>query len=164
MARQRTSVFEDIMEITARLPWWVGVILALILYIWLHSVASQPIPAMTGDPKQVGDFVGKQLWRTFALYLQYILPICCLIGSGVSAYRKTQNKVGNLSGKPVQRRSPPQASGVAQPLPMSAEAATACPVCGAAMAKRLAKKGANAGQEFWGCSRYPQCRGTRPIA
>ena len=161
MARQRTSVFEDIMEITARLPWWVGVILALIFYVWLHSVASQPIPAMSADPKHMGYFVGKQLWRTFALYLQYILPICCLLGSGISAYR---NKAGNLPAKPVQRRSVATGAGVTQPKPMSSEPATACPVCGAAMAKRLAKKGANAGQEFWGCSRYPQCRGTRPIA
>ena len=34
-----------------------------------------------------------------------------------------------------------------------------CPKCGSAMLKRSAKKGANAGNEFWGCSRYPECRG-----
>ena len=34
-----------------------------------------------------------------------------------------------------------------------------CPKCGSAMLKRSAKKGANAGNEFWGCSRYPGCRG-----
>lgn len=37
-----------------------------------------------------------------------------------------------------------------------------CPVCGADMALRKAKQGPNAGQEFWGCTRYPQCRGVRP--
>lgn len=36
-----------------------------------------------------------------------------------------------------------------------------CPLCGSAMVKRTAKKGANAGNEFWGCSAYPRCRGTR---
>lgn len=36
-----------------------------------------------------------------------------------------------------------------------------CPLCGSAMVKRTAKKGANAGNEFWGCSAYPGCRGTR---
>jgi restriction system protein len=35
-----------------------------------------------------------------------------------------------------------------------------CPVCSAAMVKRLAKRGANAGNAFWGCSRYPGCKGT----
>jgi restriction system protein len=37
-----------------------------------------------------------------------------------------------------------------------------CPACGATMVERVAKRGANSGQSFWGCSRYPQCRGTRP--
>jgi len=36
-----------------------------------------------------------------------------------------------------------------------------CPVCGAHMVHRVAKKGKNAGVSFWGCSRYPKCRGTR---
>ena len=36
-----------------------------------------------------------------------------------------------------------------------------CPLCQSAMAKRTARKGPNAGQEFWGCTRYPDCRGTR---
>lgn len=34
-----------------------------------------------------------------------------------------------------------------------------CPKCGSVMLKRSAKKGVNAGNEFWGCSRYPGCRG-----
>lgn len=32
-----------------------------------------------------------------------------------------------------------------------------CPNCGAEMIERVAKKGANAGKEFWGCSEYPRC-------
>jgi restriction system protein len=34
----------------------------------------------------------------------------------------------------------------------------ACPSCGAAMVLRTAKKGANAGNQFWGCSTYPACK------
>lgn len=34
-----------------------------------------------------------------------------------------------------------------------------CPVCSAPMVRRTAKKGANAGRSFWGCSNYPACRG-----
>jgi restriction system protein len=29
--------------------------------------------------------------------------------------------------------------------------------------RRTAKRGANAGGEFWGCTGYPACRGTRRI-
>jgi ssDNA-binding Zn-finger/Zn-ribbon topoisomerase 1 len=38
-----------------------------------------------------------------------------------------------------------------------------CPLCGKTMIKRVAKKGINSGKEFWSCSAYPDCRGTRQI-
>ena len=41
--------------------------------------------------------------------------------------------------------------------------ATACPLCTKPMVRRTAKRGANAGGEFWGCTGYPACRGTRPL-
>ncbi len=34
----------------------------------------------------------------------------------------------------------------------------ACPRCGSNMVVRQAKKNANAGQQFWGCSTFPKCR------
>lgn len=33
-----------------------------------------------------------------------------------------------------------------------------CPKCAKDMVKRVASKGANAGNHFWGCSTYPKCR------
>lgn len=39
----------------------------------------------------------------------------------------------------------------------------ACPLCGRPMVPRLAKRGRNTGNLFFGCSRYPACRGTRNI-
>ncbi|MDH3694831.1 MAG: restriction endonuclease [Gammaproteobacteria bacterium] len=39
-----------------------------------------------------------------------------------------------------------------------------CPECGGAMVRRVANKGARAGQGFWGCSQFPKCRGTRPLS
>jgi len=38
-----------------------------------------------------------------------------------------------------------------------------CPQCGALMALRTAKTGKNAGSQFWGCTKYPDCKGTQPI-
>lgn len=37
----------------------------------------------------------------------------------------------------------------------------ACPTCGKAMVQRIARRGKGAGSQFWGCSTYPACRGTR---
>ncbi|MDE0318816.1 MAG: topoisomerase DNA-binding C4 zinc finger domain-containing protein [Acidimicrobiaceae bacterium] len=38
------------------------------------------------------------------------------------------------------------------------EAASSCPRCGSAMVLRTAKRGENAGNQFWGCSTFPKCR------
>jgi DNA-binding helix-hairpin-helix protein with protein kinase domain len=38
-----------------------------------------------------------------------------------------------------------------------------CPVCGSGMRLRTARRGKRAGRQFWGCSRYPTCQGTRNI-
>ncbi len=38
-----------------------------------------------------------------------------------------------------------------------------CPVCGKPMRQRTARQGPNAGSPFWGCTRYPVCRGIRKI-
>lgn len=38
---------------------------------------------------------------------------------------------------------------------------SSCPKCGQPMIKRIAKKGINAGKEFWSCSGYSQCNGTK---
>lgn len=40
---------------------------------------------------------------------------------------------------------------------------TACPVCRSPMVVRTARRGKNAGNSFWGCSRFPKCKGTRSI-
>ena len=57
-------------------------------------------------------------------------------------------------GKP--RPVTPFAPGVVAP-------AVVCPTCSSAMVRRVAKRGENAGNAFWGCAGYPSCRGTRSI-
>jgi four helix bundle suffix protein len=39
-----------------------------------------------------------------------------------------------------------------------------CPQCGKPMALRTAKKGKNAGSQFWGCFAYPDCKDVRKLA
>lgn len=45
----------------------------------------------------------------------------------------------------------------------SSSTVPACPSCGAAMKRRTARSGKNSGNAFWGCSKFPDCRGTRPV-
>lgn len=49
------------------------------------------------------------------------------------------------------------------PSSAAAAAAPTCPRCGSEMVRRVAMRGASAGKAFWGCSRFPSCRGTQPI-
>jgi restriction system protein len=39
----------------------------------------------------------------------------------------------------------------------------ACPKCGSEMVLRVAKKGPHSGNEFWGCSKFPGCRGVASV-
>ncbi len=70
------------------------------------------------------------------------------------------------------QRPAPMAAPVAPAPPLSnaspalqdtATASPTCPRCGSAMVLRTASKGANAGNRFWGCSNYPNCRGIATI-
>jgi restriction system protein len=48
-----------------------------------------------------------------------------------------------------------------EPVLAESAAVPTCPSCGGAMVLRTARRGTKAGSEFWGCSAYPRCRGTR---
>ena len=48
------------------------------------------------------------------------------------------------------------------PPPVFRSATPTCPQCGSAMVRRVARRGSNRGKSFWGCPRFPRCKGTRP--
>jgi len=59
--------------------------------------------------------------------------------------------IGSVQSKPnsvVAVSSPPAASDI-------------CPVCGAELTLRTARKGKNPGAKFWGCSKFPACKFTK---
>jgi len=155
MARRRQSgFFEDLMELVSMLPWWAGLLLALVSYLWLHDVATQPITPSSTDIKQFGSAIGQQLWVTFAIYLQYIIPAACVFGASISAfkqYKRSEYDQSSFSDLDNDRARPSSAMA----------GSPGCPVCGSPMVRRTVKKGGRAGESFWGCPKYPGCRGTR---
>ena len=73
-----------------------------------------------------------------------------------------------VSSAAAQRASAYQSTATPSKAPQSVGARStasipSCPRCGTTMTRRLARRGRNAGGYFWGCSRYPACRGTRNI-
>jgi restriction system protein len=80
----------------------------------------------------------------------------------------TQDALDFADGKPLElvdgRRLAVLVEGVQAAKPAAkASPAPECPKCGGEMVQRLAKRGVNAGREFWGCRRYPSCTGVRSI-
>ena len=45
-------------------------------------------------------------------------------------------------------------------IPESVPSQPACPTCGADTVLRTARQGKSVGKQFWGCSRFPRCRGS----
>ena len=65
-----------------------------------------------------------------------------------------------------QQQSPPQSISAARVMmeePTLPVEVPDCPACERPMVRRTASRGTNAGAQFWGCSAYPRCRGTRQV-
>jgi len=65
-----------------------------------------------------------------------------------------------LRGMMAEMRRTQTATSIAEPAPTAN--APLCPRCESPMVLRTARRGANVGEQFWGCSTYPKCQGTRP--
>lgn len=277
MARRRQNLIEDLIEISSKLPWWAGSLLAVVTYVWLHGVAATEVTAVV-QPGRMGDLVGQTLFKMLASVGQYLLPLAFLVGAAMSAfgrfkrrslhaqvasshdrgalndmswqqfealvgeafrrkgyavtetggdgadggidlvlkrggetflvqckqwkaYKVSVNTVRELYGVMAAEGAAGgfvmtsgvftdearafaagrnielldgaalhalirgvSAPGKADSAARAVESGRApvCPVCRSAMVKRTAKRGANSGNAFWGCSQYPACKGTRP--
>jgi predicted RNA-binding Zn-ribbon protein involved in translation (DUF1610 family) len=147
MARHQ-GFFDDLMSIGLKLPWKVGVAAAVVIFVLLHVVAVyNQAPVSAKGLADMGAVVQHGFIHVFAEFLQYIIPAGLLIGATVGYFKQPQS---NSAADP----------GVAA----AAETNPACPQCGTAMIQRTAKKGKFAGEPFWGCGRYPKCKGILKIS
>ncbi|HEX2546701.1 MAG TPA: restriction endonuclease [Ramlibacter sp.] len=281
--RKKQSVADDIVAIVSRLPWWGGLLLALVSYFVFHAIASSPQPKML-RPEEVGAALPGMWLRWVAFAFQFAVPFLCVLGAAVSFFTRrkrlvlvekttaspsahalnnmswqefevlvaesfrlqgfdvvetggggadggvdmvarrgketflvqckqwraftvgvdvlrelygvmaargaaggfvvtsgkfTSDAVAFAEGRNVrlvdgqrlfgllqQAKAAKQKARASTPTVAKASVAPAataplCPVCNSAMVRRTAKKGSNAGAQFWGCSGFPQCRGTR---
>ena len=103
----------------------------------------------------------KQLW-TFAVPALILAGIVGLVLGNlrVVAERWLENFVRRL----VHGKQPGKADGASGPVAGSVAVGDAphCPTCNKVMVPRVSKRGSAADRNFWGCSEYPRCRGTRP--
>lgn len=89
--KKRPDPLNDLLELIALLPWWVGVIFAIVSYAGLHMLATSAAPKPT-DIHQLSTVMSHALLKAIATIGQYLLPAIGLIGAGVSVYRRHQRK------------------------------------------------------------------------
>ena len=273
---RRRGVADDIMELVALMPWWVGVSLAGVFYFVLHHFASLPPEIPPAGMQALAKSVQGTLGRSMATVGQYALPMLCLSGALVSAlgrsrrkslyrqasaggqkaiatmgwkdferltheiflrqgFKVTQSRSGPdggidlhlqkdgrrvlvqckrwqkdvgvkvvrelygvvtasradagivvsssgftaearafaasvgvelIDGAALERHLGPAAAPIVEAAPRTTGSSleAGCPICGGGMLIRTARRGAKVGNQFWGCQRYPECRGTRPLS
>jgi four helix bundle suffix protein len=70
-----------------------------------------------------------------------------------------QLATARLAERERRRRAPADRSDPSDP----SDPVPRCPQCDRLMALRTAKTGKNAGSQFWGCTGYPECKGTAEV-
>lgn len=154
MARRRKSTGADVFfDLTSKLPWWLCLAVAVVAYFALHKYATSPTPPIV--PGKVPDLMSEVMLKGFATGGQFILPILFVAAAIVSLVRNKFSKADD--------ETPPHPKAPSRAVHKASTTTVACPECGSAMVHRSAKRGANAGNMFWGCSNYPRCKGTRAI-
>ncbi len=131
------------------------------------------------DPADLTDLTDQQRWALYARWLEHADPavranaLICLINQAnflldqqIAAVEEQFVEGGGYSERLAALRLAERERRKNQTDPSDQTDPTdripACPRCGKPMVLRTAKSGKNAGQQFWGCSGYPQCKGVAP--
>jgi hypothetical protein len=159
--------------------WKLGCASALLIYgVGCVVLAGRVRDACTHGNCRHG-FYSKYTYgeRTDYSLWQYGFPTIVLVVVYALASRfqlapNRRNQAASSSGVAQQGAEPraPAGTGVRVRQPYTTEPGHArsgtgtlrCRSCGAPMVLRLARRGRSAGSQFWGCSRFPECRGTLP--
>lgn len=169
MARRRkTSPFEDLISLASKLPWWLNLPLAGASYLWLHPISLRTYEAKLGF-EHIQEMVFHQAVTVAAMFGQVILPAAFVLAAVLNIAQRLKArsaKKAEASGVPPVAFQPPQPRQrpFAEPVTQAPVADLTCPLCHSPMVVRVAKRGGKAGNSFFGCSRFPDCRGTRQIS
>jgi restriction system protein len=88
VARKKQAGFaEDIVNMVSAMPWWAGLGLAPVSYLLIHPFSQAPAPAAL-QPGQIGSMAVQSMVAAGAGVLQYVIPVLCLLGAGLSAWKR----------------------------------------------------------------------------
>ena len=143
MARKRE---EGLLDVFVEFPWWVSVCVGGVVFVAMRFV----LPAIHFE---------NAFLKAFALMAPSVawIAVVFLVPAAVSALRSARTPKPAVSNghraavSPLSSRSAPRT------------ASRICERCGGEMVLRRARRGSNAGSDFWGCSNYPKCRHTEQL-
>lgn len=84
--RKKQSLAEDVIDLAALMPWWAGVLLAIVSYALFHMLASRPPGALM--PGQVGVALPMLVFSAVAWPAQFIVPLLFLFGAMISFFKR----------------------------------------------------------------------------
>ena len=92
MSRKNASNLPALLLAASKLPWWLGIILAVASGLYLHSVAIEPLPTYAGT-RQLSPMLINTVFKSMATFGQVLLPMIFLGGALVSFFgrRKRRN-------------------------------------------------------------------------
>lgn len=90
--KKRNTALDDMVGVASRLPWWLGIALALMSYVVLSWVAGKPAAVQGATPGHVSNLVIATMIRTSAEIGQYLLPVIFLTGAFISLLRTKKNQ------------------------------------------------------------------------
>jgi len=138
--RRNASPLEDLFDLLGMLfsaiPPWTCIPIAItgFLLIWML------FPKFTGPMASLNPTM-----NVVGLFLGGLFAVFCL-ATGLKGWQIRKGQRDTPPGMSPRTDSQPE-----------------CPMCRSPMVLRRARRGQNAGAEFWGCSKYPSCRGTRNL-
>jgi restriction system protein len=101
----KTSLFDALFHIAAKLPWWLSLAIALGSGLYLHSVASSPLVG-TANIHNLQDAVFSNTAHIAAAFFQYLLPLIFTLGAiasilGRRKRRRLLDSAANAKGNPL---------------------------------------------------------------
>jgi restriction system protein len=139
-----------------------------------EALAVRQVPQkFRNDSSDLTDLTDQKRWALYAPWLEHADPavranatICLihqanyLLDQQIAALEKAFIEDGGYSEQLAAARLAERQRKQDQPDPSNPSSRIpACPQCGKPMVLRTARAGKNAGQLFWGCSAYPDCKG-----
>ncbi|WP_065835098.1 restriction endonuclease [Pseudomonas syringae] len=91
MSRKNSSNLPALLLAASKLPWWLGIILAVASGLYLHSVAIEPLPTYAGT-RQLSPMLINTVFKNMAMFGQFLLPMIFLGGALVSVLGRRKRR------------------------------------------------------------------------